>query len=285
MDAAEWRAFYQRERAELGDAGLARLVATAPHVELPPRGALVFPHTRLRESGRYTAAVARALVHARVDEVLALGVLHQARRSDASLVARARAGDAAAVRALRRVHGPGAPGDTQLWAEEYSLDNFVALLHAAAHAAGARAPRVTQRFPFFTGTTPEDLPGIDELARIVEGGCALVATTDPVHHGAGYGTPRAKQQALGAPETDAYARAAVEEGFRLLARRDYAAFAGHAAEHRSDFRDNGPVLAALMSPPLESKVLELTLVDYAETLNAAAPTWVAATLSVFHAQN
>jgi hypothetical protein len=37
-----------------------------------------------------------------------------------------------------------------------------------------------------------DLPGIDELQALLAAGAALVATADPIHHGAGYGTAPAE---------------------------------------------------------------------------------------------
>ena len=71
----------------------------------------------------------------------------------------------------------------------------------------------------------------------------------------------------------------MEEGFRRLAARDYAAFLDHAAVLRSDFRDVGPVLAHLLPAATHFAIHELRLVDYAEALAAEPPTWVAAALA------
>jgi hypothetical protein len=281
MDAREWKAFYDRERGELGERSLEELVERAPKISWPSSASLIFPHTRLVESGAYTAAAARAVVEAGADRVLALGVLHQARREDAEVVARARAGDADALATLRRVHGPDIEDDRGMWTDEYSLDNFAALVEVAGRVLGRRPPEVIRRFPFLVGDSPSTLTGIDELFALVRSGCALVATTDPVHHGTGYGTPREQRRPRESHETVAFARGEVERGFALAAKGDYAAFAAHAASVRSDFRDNGPVLATLLGPPLSFEVKDITLVDYAPTLNAEEPTWVAATLSAF----
>ena len=285
--ARAWKDYYARERMTLGGEGLrARLEQAEGWVDpllaaLAHGGALVFPHTRLEVSGDLPAAVALAVVRAGREEVLALGVLHGAREGDAALVQAARAGDPAARATLRRVHGPGVPDDAGHWEEEFSLDNFGALLEAAARRDGRPAPRVVRRFPFLTGPTPADLPGVDELAALVARGAALVATTDPIHHGLGYGMPPEETWPLAAAATATRARAAVEEGFQRLAARDYAAFLDHAAALRSDFRDLGPVLAHLLPAATHFALHELRLVDYAEALAAEPPTWVAAALAAF----
>ena len=285
--ARAWKDYYVRERAALGEEGLrVRLEQAEGWVDpllaaLAHGGALVFPHTRLEVSGDLPAAVALAVVRSGRAEVLALGVLHGAREEDAALVQAARAGDPAALATLRRVHGPGVPGDAARWEEEFSLDNFGALLEAAARRDGWPAPRVVRRFPFLTGPTPADLPGVDELVAFVANGAALVATTDPIHHGVGYGMPPEETWPLAAAATATLARAAVEEGFQRLAARDYPAFLDHAAALRSDFRDVGPVLAHLLPAATHFALHDLRLVDYAEALAASPPTWVAAALAAF----
>ena len=281
MDAREWKDFYAREREALGGRGLRDLVERAPTVEARRGGALIFPHTRLRESGLLVAAVARAVVRSGASEVLALGVLHQGRREDAALIARARDGDAEAAVIMRRVHGPGIAGDRGHWADEYSLDNFCALVDAAAVADHVAPPKIVARFPFLVGADPDSLIGIDDLHAVVARGAVVVATTDPVHHGVGYGTPTSELRALGDPASLEFARTCVADAFALLAARRYYEFARHAADCRSDFRDNGPVLAALLPRGLSPMMHAVTLVDYADTLQSRAPTWVAATLSEF----
>ena len=118
---------------------------------------------------------------------------------------------------------------------------------------------------------------------LVDGGAALVATADPIHHGAGYGARPEDRLPLEDRQTLEFARWTVERGFRALASRDFGAFSRHAAEVRSDFRDTGPVMAWLIDPktPLDAELLELTLVDYSKALDAPPPTWVAAALAKF----
>src|SRR4051812_40247692 len=189
LTAKSWKQFYADEREQLGENGIDALLDRAATIAFPPGRALIFPHTRLETSGHLVAAVANAIVASGAEEVLALGVLHGAREQDAERVKAARAGDAAATEALRGLHGPGVSGDGGFWAEEFSLDNLKVLLDAATRRTGKPPPRVIERYPFLVGATPETLPGIDELRDVVKRGAILVATTDPAHHGVGYGTP------------------------------------------------------------------------------------------------
>lgn len=282
-----WKSFYERERDALGPGGLERLLDESEDVPAPA-GAIVFPHTRLvardgRPSALHAVAAARAVVQSGADEVLAIGVLHGARAEDAEVVARARSGDAAARTALRRVHGPGAPFDAGHADEEFSLDAFSALLEAAARRAGRTPPRLHARYPFLTGDDPETLPGFGELAAIAERGGMLVATADMIHHGAGYGTPPEQRMALRDPETSRRARETIGELMGLLADGAYAEHELRAAAVRSDFRDAGPVFAALAERRGERvpHVEVVGLVDYADVLGAEDPTWVAAALVSF----
>jgi hypothetical protein len=273
LDARAWRRFYAAERAALGDAGLARLLdeadAAAPPA-LDARRAWIFPHTRLSASGRLPAAVALATVRARVDEIVALGVLHGARAEDAALVARARGGDAPARAQLRRVHDEHAPQVD----DEFSLDGFLALLAAAAAREGVAPPRVRRRFPFLVGARVDDLPGFDALAAARARGVPFVATCDPIHHGVGYGTPPEALRPREAEETFRWAAGRIGGQVAALSRGEVDDFLARCAEDRSDFRDVGPVLAALFQDGA-SAIEDLALVEYADVLEAPAPTWVA----------
>ncbi|HEY1691346.1 MAG TPA: hypothetical protein VGG39_04250 [Polyangiaceae bacterium] len=272
--AAEWKAFYAGERAALGEVGLRERLDAAPSVDLPAGGALVFPHTMMARTGDLTAAAARAVVRSGAEEVLALGVLHGGRDADGDRVRRARAGDANERAALRRVHD----GEAALCAEEFSLDNFVVMLRAAASAEGKRPPRVVARYPFLVGNDV-DLPGMDDLHALAAR-MPVVATTDPLHHGAGYGTPEGKRLREGDDATVAWARTCIDRQLALLAAGDWPAFATLATDIRSDFRDAGPALFAVLGKksPLRGAILDLRLVDYAEVLGAESPSWVAGPL-------
>ena len=278
--ARDWKDYYARERETLGPQGLHALLKRAMTVELPVGGALVFPHTRLEATGDMIAAVALAVVRSGCKEVLALGVLHGARVEDAEWVRRARVeGDEEAVESLRKVHGPGVAGDQGRWTEEFSLDGFCGLVELAAKWLGRKMPRVVCRYPFLVGETPENLLGLEELREIVGRGAAVVATTDPMHYGRGYGNDGEPCFPVDSVEGVKLAHGAVEAALETLCRRDYAGFQKITAAMRSDFRDVGPVLAELLEGRVLRKVIHaVRTVDYAEELGAEPPTWVAGAL-------
>ncbi|KAF0245976.1 MAG: hypothetical protein FD180_1119 [Planctomycetota bacterium] len=281
MNAGDWKRWYADERRSLGEARVSALLDRAPVIPLPPGGALVFPHAKLAVCGSQVAAVAKALIEARVEEVVALGVLHGGRASDAELVRAAKAGDPAARARMRRLHGPGADGDEGYWAEEFSLDNFKALLEIAAKRSGRRAPRVVERYPLLSGSGPGSLHGLDDLRPLLARGAALVATTDPVHHGHGYRTPAVRILDDKAPSTPRLVLEGVSRAFESLARREYHDFLRECDEQQSDFRDTGPAMASLLEGAILSRIAELCLVDYSDVLAAPRPTWVAAALATF----
>ncbi len=281
MTAREWKAHYAHERAALGETGLRACLDRAPVLEWPADGALIFPHTRLDTSGELAAAAALAILRSGRDTVLALGVLHGARETDATLVRRARDGEPDARRALRRIHGPGVTGDDGHWTEEFSLDGFLTLMETAARRGGTHPPRVVCRYPFLVGENPANLPGIEELETLVTNGAALVATADLMHHGVGYGTPTQDCLPEDDPHTQRMAEQTIRANLDLLAERAFGPFLQHTAGIRSDFRDPGPVAAHLLAgrSNLQSTLYNLLLVDYADILDTPAPTWVAGALA------
>ncbi len=256
--AAWWKSFYARERSQID---LDALLEAAPVVPFPDRGALVFPHTRLRSSGTLVASVAAAAARTRRD-VLALGVLHGGRERDAERVRSARAGDAAALRELRGIHE-----ESGLASEEFSLDGFRALYERACRREGI-ASRLTVRYPFLVGEHPEDLPGLEELPR----DAVLVGTADPIHHGVGYGIPDARDESRA--DTLADARARIEEHLGALTRGAFGDFARLCSRDLSDFRDVGPLIAFLRPGSIWT-LEDLALVDYSDVLSSTKPTWVA----------
>jgi hypothetical protein len=257
-----WKDFYRVERESLGKKALERMIADSPVISLSTNGALIFPHTRLIHSGNLIAAAARAVIDSGRDTVLAIGALHGGTRGDLS---------------LRGVHGPGAPQDKGIWQDEFSLDNFCGMLVMASEVLGKPMPRLIARYPFLTGDNPESLAGFDELQMLVKEGAGLVATADLVHHGAGYGTPEDELLRPEDASTLAIARQWIDEQFAFLFHREYAGFHAKAESVRSDFRDAGPVIAALL-PNAKYSIHNLILVNYADVLHDEAPTWVAAAL-------
>jgi hypothetical protein len=244
---AWWKRFYAEERASLD---LDALIEGAPAIDFPRAGALVFPHTRLAKSGALVAAAARAAARTRRD-VLAIGVLH-----------------GSPTGAERGVHT-----EDDHAADEFSLDGFRALYDRACEREGVKPAPIIARYPFDVGDHPEQLPGLAELARLGES-CAIVGTTDPMHHGIGYETPKSDAREE-SDATLAFARERITEQLKALEREEWSAFGTLCSRDRSDFRNAGPVLAMLV-PSMRWSLDDLMLVDYADVFSCARPTWVAA---------
>ncbi len=261
---AWWKQFYANERSGLGRTGLERLFDGAPRISVPTDGALVFPHTRLSSSGALIAAAARAVIESHSDTVLVLGVLHAREHRNNS--------------SLKGIHGPGTAFGPNLWQNEFSLDHFKSLLTLASELYGTRMPNVIERYPFLTGTDPEALAGFSELRTVRENGAALVATADMVHHGIGYGTAPADAREPERDETDEWVREHIERSLEVLFARDCKSFLERCDVMQSDFRDAGPVLAALLEKKIPFQVSALRLVDYSDVLETPPPTWVAGAL-------
>jgi hypothetical protein len=270
--AYEWKRYYRTERDRMGAKRLLELVDAAQPLALAAGGAIVIPHTRMEATGDQIARAVATVLAARADRVLALGVLHGARRVDRSEVALARSGDADAIKDLRGVHE-----EAGLASEEFSLDGFVEMLTLAADRAGRRVD-IIRRYPFLVGDDPATLPGMDQLERLVGGGALIVATTDPIHHGHAYGT--APHDCLDPvdPDTVASARSAIDDQLAALSDHRFADFGRLMARDRSDFRDTGPTLAHLVGAGFSSTMHDLALVDYSEPFAAPPPSWVAGAL-------
>ena len=271
--AAAWRRFYHDERTRLGPDVLSEAVEQARPLTVRSGGAIVIPHTRLEVTAPQIGAAVATVLASGTERVLAVGVLHGGRREDRELVAAARRGDTDARDRLRGVHD-----EDGVASEEFSLDGFAEMFRLATARLG-RPVEMIRRYPFLVGDDPSSLPGFDELRQLVDDGAMLVVTTDPVHHGRAYDTPPAECRDPDAPATLDHARSLIDAQFAALAAYDFARFGALAEECRSDFRDTGPVMAALVGPGFDATVHRLDLVDYAAALDAPDPSWVAAALA------
>ena len=273
MESAHaWQQYYRAERTRMGAAALLALVDDARPLDVRADGAIVIPHTRMEVTGHQIATAVATVLASGVDTVLALGVLHGARRVDRERVAAARSGDAEARAELRGVHD-----EHGVASEEFSLDGFRELLDLAAERSD-RSIEVVRRYPFLVGDDPGSLPGLHELRQVLADGAMLVVTTDPIHHGHAYGTPEEACMPAGDPVTIDVARSEIEAQFEALSEHRFGDFAALAEHHRSDFRDTGPTMAALVGAGFDPVLHDLELVDYAEALDAPRPTWVAGAL-------
>jgi hypothetical protein len=257
VDSPAWKRYYAAERARLGPAHLHALLDDTPPLPIPDGGAAVVPHTRLEVTGGQIAAAANGVVASGADRVLAIGVLHGVGRVDAQ---------------LRGIHTAAG-----LAADEFSLDAFAEVLALAAARAG-RSIEVVCRYPYLAGADPASLPGLDELVAVRDAGAAVVVTTDPMHHGHAYGAAPEECVDASDPATPGVVRGAVDAQFELLAEHRFGEFQEMAARQRSDFRDSGPVMAVLVGAGFGWTIHALELVDYADALDAPAPSWVAGAL-------
>ncbi len=273
MDSAyDWKQFYNAERERIGATAMLAMVDAAQPLDLEDGGAIVIPHTRFEITGSQIAAAVSTVLESGTERVLALGVLHGARRSDHQQVTRAKAGDTEAVNALRGVHE-----EDGLAAEEFSLDAFVQLLTLAAQRQG-RPIDVVRSYPFLVGEDPESLPAIGQLQELVDDGALLVATTDPMHHGRAYGTPAPDCLDPLLASTREVAGDAIGEQLDALSGHRFTEFARLVERDRSDFRDTGPVMAHLLGSGFKWQICDLALVDYSVVLDSSGPSWVAGAL-------
>ena len=272
---------YVREHAELGEAG------TLEHLErgenwqladtLDSGGVLVFPHAGVHDCGYQIAACVHAALNSGADKVVVLSVLHAFTPAmERARVAVAQGADPAQFE-LWGIQGPGIDGRRE-WMGDHALISWRHFWQAELRRRGAsadRAPKVYERYPYLAGGAPQNLPGIDELGRLIED-AVVVSTADPFHHGIGYGD--APELTYDHDEAGlVHAQAVIEAGMRILERGDYRAYNQHCVEAKSDARDTGQVYRYLRGP-MKGEVLDISYTDASELYDQPKPTWVAGAL-------
>ena len=213
-------ALYAREHAELGEAG------TLEHLErgrqwkladtLNAGGVLVFPHAGVHDCGYQIAACVHAALDSGADKIVVLSVLHAFTPAmEAARVAVA-AGEDPAKFEFWGIQGPGINGRRE-WTGDHALISWRHFWRAELNRRGIpenKAPNVYERYPYLAAGRPGALPGIDDLARLMEDAVA-VSTADPFHHGIGYGdAPEATYEHDEAGL--AHAKSTIEAGIRIL---------------------------------------------------------------------
>jgi hypothetical protein len=273
---------YARETATLGLAGARQALRDAQEWDLSGvlrgGGALVFPHAGVVECAKQIAAVVNACINSGADTVLMLSVLHaftddmeQARR-------RVAAGGDPSTDPLWGIQGPGLTRGTQ-WAYDHVLFEWRYLWEVATVYYGKKMPRVVERYPWLAGGNPTALPGYAEVAEIAKN-AVVVSTADMFHHGIGYGTP--PEQSF-APHQGGLelAHRTIMAGADMLARGDYAGYNQHCVDAKSDHRDAGQVMRAVLGP-IRPEMVDLIPSDAAALYHAPDPTWVAGALVAWH---
>lgn len=273
-------ALYAREHVELGHEGTMACLERARQWDLSGTlndgGVLVFPHAGVADCGHQIAAAVNACLDSGADKVVVISVLHAF--SDAMQEARVNVstkGDDPANYPFWGIQGTGIPGERQEWQYDHVLTSWRHFWRAETTRRGIRGPMVIERYPYLCGGKPEKLPGIDELARLIED-AVVVSTADPFHHGLGYGTP--KEEAFDPDDNGLKkAQAVLEEGIELLASGDYAGYDNHCVQAKSDARDAGQTFRYLRGP-MSGRILDLTYTDSSELYGEPPPTWVAGAL-------
>jgi len=123
------------------------------------------------------------------------------------------------------------------------------------------------------------LPGYDEVVDIAKN-AVVVSTADMFHHGIGYGTP-VDQSYVPAQGGLELASRVIMQGAQMLAQADYAGYNQHCVDAKSDHRDAGQVMRAVLGP-MRPEIIDIIASDAAALYKAPDPTWVAGTLVAWH---
>jgi hypothetical protein len=272
-------AMYAREHVALGHEGTMRCLERARQWDLSGTvrggGVIVFPHAGVADCGHQIAAAVHACLDSGADKVVVISVLHAF--TDGMQEARVNVanGDDPGKYEYWGIQGTGIPGERQEWQYDHALISWRHLWRAETTRRGIRGPEVIERYPYLAGGKPGDLPGIDELAQLLED-AVVVSTADAFHHGIGYGD--APEDSYNPDQEGlAVARAKLEQGIRLLEAGDYWGYNQHCVQAKSDARDAGQVFRHLRGP-MKGQVLDLTYTDASELYKQPPPTWVAGAL-------
>jgi len=245
-------------------------------------GVVVFPHAAVLDCGYQVAAAVNAALDSRADKVLVVSVLHAWTEAMADARNRLATGETLTDHPLRGIQGPEIADSRDEWRLDHAMICWRFFWNAECERRNVPPqdrPQVREVYPFLAGDRPETMPHYEEVARWAEE-AIVVATTDPFHHGIGYGdddsVARAPQE--GGLEL---ARASIHESNRRLADADYSAYLQQCVRARNDARDVGPLYRALRGP-LRPELLDLTSSDMTQFYAAPTPTWVAAALIAWH---
>ena len=271
-------ALYREEHASLGNKGTLEHLDRARQWNLPPTvesgGVIVFPHAGVHDCGYQIAAAVNACLDSQADNVIVVSVLHAFTDEMQEARVKVAEGDDPANWPHWGIQGTDLPG-RQEWKTDHALMSFRHFWAAETKRRGIKGAKVHERYPYLAAGHPENLPGIDDLARLAED-AVIVSTADAFHHGIGYGD---------APEDSKHpdeggielAQKTIEEGMRILGEGDYWAYNQHCVTAKSDARDAGQVFRHLRGP-MQGQVLDITHTDASDLYHQPKPTWVAAAL-------
>jgi len=315
----DWRPYYRteleasdaRERAE----SWLRLAFDADPVWSPEVGGVVsFPHTAFAYTGPLDARLVAALYSARVESVVALGVIHSVSLSPIRVALSSQPATAERDRAFDSAKGgfvlPQSAVDTaygrlplrspdglasgglrmlpeEAAASEFSLDTFLAFLRLGADVLGKRPVTV---LPVYVGMTrrPSDA-SFDEAVRladilrddVVNVRTAVVATGDLVHYGTAYGDAEPFIE----DPSESFRGVLHETLSAALEREEFETAYGLCRDVlKSDQREILPVIANLLEGAT-SRIDHFALSDYTHILKAPPPCLVASVLATYHKEH
>lgn len=281
----EIHALYRREHEEMGEKGTLERLEQARQWDFAPTlragGVLVFPHAGVLECGHQIAACVNACLDSGADQVLVVSVLHAFTDEMQDARVRVANGEDPGQWAFWGIQGPGINGREE-WAGDHALMSFRHFWAAETKRRGIKGPEVIERYPYLAAGKPENLPGIDDIARVAEN-AVIVSTADAFHHGLGYGDPPEKSFAPHEGGLD-LAKKTIEEGMDILSRGDYWGYNQHCVTAKSDARDAGQVFR-LLRGPMHGSIRDLTYSDASELYKNPKPTWVAAALMDWQLQS
>lgn len=272
---------YDDERDALGESG------TNDHLErgkqwdlsgtLSAGGVLVFPHIMIQDCGYQVAACVHAALDSGADKVIVLSVLHAfTQEMEDARVAVVNGEDPSKFK-FWGIQGTGIDGREE-WKGDHALIGWRHFWDAEVKRRGlteATAPKVYERYPYIAGGKPENLPGIDDLAKLMED-AVVVTTADSFHHGIGYGD--SPEEAYDHDEEGmGYAKSMLNEGISILEKADYLEYQQHCLKAKSDARDTGQVYRHLRGE-MTGEILDLCYSDSTGLYNQPPPTWVAGAL-------
>ncbi len=245
-------------------------------------GSAIFPHTVIRTCGDQLAAVVRGCLDAcRITgkrHVIALGVLHPHGQPPlAEARQKALRGEDVSDDSCRGIFGPHFIADDKIWANEYSLLNFMHFWDIEIERRQLKnPPELIVAYPSLLNDKPWELPGIEELQSYLPDSI-VVATTDFCHHGVAYGVPQEEAVPI-SKEAELLSLKILQEGLELFEKINYADFLQYCQRTVCDGADVGQVLMYLKGP-MKAKILDTRLIDTSALYETdPQPSWVAVTL-------
>jgi hypothetical protein len=271
-------ALYRSEHEAMGQRGTLERLEQARQWDLAPTlrdgGVLVFPHAGVLDCGHQIAAVVHGCLDSGADRVVVVSVLHAFTDEMEDARIQVAAGADPSRWPFWGIQGPGL-SEREEWRRDHALMSFRHFWAAETARRGIAGPEVVEAYPYLAAGHPEQLPGIDKLARLAEN-AVIVSTADAFHHGLGYGDAPENSFEPEAGGLDR-ARTTIEEGMDILGRGDYWGYNQHCVRAKSDARDAGQVFRFLRGP-MHGRILDLTYTDAADLYRQPKPTWVAAAL-------